>query len=430
MTPKQKIEIRRSEIRARLGEIAGLEGDALTEKIGEERGKLMTELTASEPQLQAAIAAEETETRHRGNQADGDGGKAEIRGLHGKASAGAFINEALTGIPAKDGSAEAEYRAAVLKEGEDRPGRMPLRLLAPADAPDTRRLVERRADVATAIGASDVPAMTLSWVDRVFADSDAMFIGAMFESVSTGDALYPVVSAGASGAAAADGVATDAVAATITVNSLKPHQLRARYLFHRTDDLRLAGLEEALRRDLAGTLREGLDSKVFNGTDSATEPEGLFEALAVPADPDALSGWEDLVGALTSAVDGRYASNLMDVAAVVGAATFKLASTTVSASIAIGPISDYLATRSRGYRTSVHVPAPAGANEIQTSIVAKQGRGLDSLKVPVWDALDFIRDEVTQAATGQIAVTALMFYNSKVLRADAFQQVKFRLAAA
>ena len=430
MTPKQKIEIRRSEIRARLGEIAGLEGDKITEKVTEERGKLLTELTASEPQLQAAIAAEETETRHRGDQADGDGEKAEERALHSKASAGAFIAEALTGIPAKDASPEAEYRAAVLKEGQDRPGRMPLRLLAPADAPDTRRPVERRADVATAIGASDVPATTLSWVDRIFADSDSLFIGAMFESVSTGDALFPVVTGGASGAAAADGVATDAVAADITVNSLKPLQLRARYLFNRTDDLRLAGLEQALRRDLAGTLRESLDKMVFTGNDSATQPDGLFSALTDPDDPDDASGWQDLVGGLTSAVDGRYASNLMDVAAVVGAATFNLASTTVSPSIATGPISDYLATRSRGYRTSVHVPAPAGADMIQNSVVAKQGRGMmDHLKVPVWDALEFIRDEVTQAASGRIAVTACMFYNSKVLREAAFQLVKYRLAA-
>ena len=56
MTAQQKIELKRSEIRQRLGAIAEFEGEALTEAVASERDGLMTELRSSESQLQAAIA--------------------------------------------------------------------------------------------------------------------------------------------------------------------------------------------------------------------------------------------------------------------------------------------------------------------------------------------------------------------------------------
>ena len=62
MTPRQRIELRRSEIRERLAAVAELTGDKLTEEVKTERGALLVELRESEPQLQAAIAAE-PETR-------------------------------------------------------------------------------------------------------------------------------------------------------------------------------------------------------------------------------------------------------------------------------------------------------------------------------------------------------------------------------
>ena len=80
MTGRQNIELRRSEIRERLGTIATLEGDARTEAITAEQGGLMVELRASEGTLQAAIASEESDhpaeepRRRRGGRAPGAGG--------------------------------------------------------------------------------------------------------------------------------------------------------------------------------------------------------------------------------------------------------------------------------------------------------------------------------------------------------------------
>ena len=58
MTTRQNIELRRSEIRERLGTIATLEGDARTEAITAEQSGLMVELREpAKVRLQAAIAS-------------------------------------------------------------------------------------------------------------------------------------------------------------------------------------------------------------------------------------------------------------------------------------------------------------------------------------------------------------------------------------
>ena len=114
MTAQQKIELKRSEIRQRLGAIAELEGEALTDDVAVERDGLMGELRNSEGQLQAAIEAEATETRgasavERLDDSEG----AEYRGLVERSKLSAFVLESHRqgGL---DG-AESELRAAVLR---------------------------------------------------------------------------------------------------------------------------------------------------------------------------------------------------------------------------------------------------------------------------------------------------------------------------
>ena len=58
MTESQRLTVRASEIRQRLNEIAGLEGDALTNEVGAESDKLGTEYRDVETRLRAAVIAE------------------------------------------------------------------------------------------------------------------------------------------------------------------------------------------------------------------------------------------------------------------------------------------------------------------------------------------------------------------------------------
>ena len=95
MTPAQKITLRLSQVRSRLNEISGLEGDAFTDEIRTEASTLQTEYADLETRHQAAIVGEgDPETRNL------DGPDAEMRErveLRSRASLTNFLTAALAG---------------------------------------------------------------------------------------------------------------------------------------------------------------------------------------------------------------------------------------------------------------------------------------------------------------------------------------------
>ena len=116
MTNRQTLEIRASEIRQRLNEIAGLEGDALTDEIRAESDALTVEYRDTETKLRAAIAADpgpavETRDAHMDAEA-----RARIE-LRGRATLGAFVLAALQGREVA--GAELEYRQSLGFHGGD-----------------------------------------------------------------------------------------------------------------------------------------------------------------------------------------------------------------------------------------------------------------------------------------------------------------------
>ena len=123
MTAKQKIELRLSQVRERLNEISGLEGDAFTDEIRTEAGTLQTEYGDLEVRHRAAIVAEppETVTETGGEDAEA----IELRSIQDRVKFTGYISSALE-MRGIDG-AEAEYNSALKIPG----GSFPLRLLAP-----------------------------------------------------------------------------------------------------------------------------------------------------------------------------------------------------------------------------------------------------------------------------------------------------------
>ena len=172
MTPRQKIELRRSEIRSRLGEIAALAGDALTDEIGTERDGLMTELQVSEPQLRAAIEADGGETL---TAAGGDGEAAELRALMERASVGS-IYACVVEHRSTDG-ATAELQEHFKLAGNQ----IPLAML--------REPVEERA---VTPAPADVGTNQAAIIGGVFPRAAASWLSVDMPTVGVGEAVYPV----------------------------------------------------------------------------------------------------------------------------------------------------------------------------------------------------------------------------------------------
>ena len=226
MTNTQRIQLRLSEVRSRLNEIAGLEGDSFTVEVRSESEKLTTEYRDLETQHRAAIIADgETETRAASDFAD-DGEGREIRALTKRASLGAYLSGAAREVTAS--GAEAELRAALDLGGDQ----IPIDVLLPSE---TTASAEHRADTATNISTAIADTQS-SIAGRIFAESMGAYLGIERPTVPVGDHTYVSLSGGAGADFRSAGVAKDAEAATLATKTVSPSRVTARYLFGRRID--------------------------------------------------------------------------------------------------------------------------------------------------------------------------------------------------
>ena len=239
MKTSVKLALRASEIRQKINELpvddAEKRSPPYWPSFRRSRPSTASSLTAEAAEDNAApsgegLSAEERERRQLEN-------RAELRqALY------AVMNErALTGP-------EAELQQAVGLSGHA----IPWELLAPRHLDAGR--AEHRVDAVSA-APSDSHLMQHSIIGRVFARSATMALGVAMPAVPVGQQNFPVISAGSDASVLAkDASVGDAGAATLTAHTISPTRLQVEYIFRREDQATLMGIEEALRRDLSGTL--------------------------------------------------------------------------------------------------------------------------------------------------------------------------------
>lgn len=390
MTEEQRLSLRMSEVRQRLNELSGAEdGDV------DELGRLSGEYTRLEARWRAATildTPQSSEVREWASVAQG----VELR---------AYLQEAATGRPA-DGAA-SEFRQAIFGANA-RPGLVPFEALLP---------IEHRADVVTAAPA-EVGLTSHSVIERVFADTSSAYLGVSMPTVGVGESVYPVMTGGTSAKMLAKTTAVEATAATFTTTTLAPIRLTARYLFGVEDAARMSGMEEVLRRDLAAAFGDAMDTQVLTGSGTAPEVQGLIGGLGTPTAPTGQTVYNEWVALAAGAVDGLLATSVSGVRQLVGTGTYRLAATLVGSTRDLA-LADYMSQRTGGFRVSANIP-PVKAKK-QDLLLYKSGRGSGSAVAPVWAGFELIRDPYTAAASGQVAITALMLWNFAILRTDAYQ---------
>ena len=411
----QKIELRRSEIRQKLNEISGLDGEAFTDEIKAESAELEKEFGGLDTQFRAALIAEDGETTTTTETTETESRETtELRALTDGVMLGSYLSTALGG-----GSLEA--REAELNQHLNLDDAV---IPWAAIAPRVEHRAEVRVDAVTpAPGTTSVGSSSI--IERVFADSAAAYLGVDLPSVPAGIANFPVLTSGGDGSTVDKDFEVDATAATFTPNTLSPMRLQASYLFRREDRAVLAGMEDALRADLSGALSEALDKVIVAGqAANPVVPGFLGTGLAAPADPAVISDFAAYVASTAGQIDGRYAMSAGDVRLLVGADTIAHMHSLFSAGSGESA-AGYVARLFGGLRVSAHIP-DTDADEIQGGVVA---RGSQRAAVaPVWEGLSLVRDEITQAAQGRLRLTLVMLYSFKIVRAAQFSRVAFKLA--
>ena len=416
MTNKQKLELRISEVRSRLNEISGLEGDAFTPEVRAEAGTLQGEYGDLEVRHRAAIVSEDDAEKRARLEYGDDPEARERRELRAKVSMGAYIGAAQEQRGLE--GAEAEYNQAC----GVRSGRFPLHLL---EQPEVRAETDASAK-----------ANQQTWIDRVFEQSMANALGITMKSVPAGVATFPVTTSGATGGQRARMEAKSADTWAVSAIELKPKRNTAHLIFSLEDSYRLPGLEEAIRRDMRMAVMEAVDRAIFtsdagaDGTDAditglqthgSVSESTLTQANKVRAS-QTFKVFVDLI-------DGKYAAGLSDLNIVASVGANALwESTTLSVASETASIFKTLASflRENGIKWMTRGGIDTATTNGKFGAFIGLNRGIENAGVvAMWDEGMLIRDEFTSAAKGEVNLTLCTFWDFALPRAGNYKRLKF-----
>ena len=427
MTESQKIELRRSKVRERLGEIQKLSGDEYTDEVKAEERALQDEYTGLEQRHRTAIIAEDKALDDAKGEA-GDGIDAEQRErieLRTKAQLSNFLTAAARGRLV-DGP-EAELCGAAGVTG------IPIELWD-VPAPETRSAEQRAITPAPGtVGVNLDPIRP-----AVFANSIAARLGIDMPRVSSGTYATATITTSQTATAKAKSAAIDATAGALTVTTATPKRVSAR-LELTLEDIAAVGqsnFESILRQNLALALSDELDDQAINGDGQNNKLTGMFQRLTDPTAPTAVADFDAFAAAHANGVDGLWANTIKEVGIVVGPDTYKLASRTFqTATNYKGEMSAaaYAMENTGGFWTNKRMPDPA--SDDQAAILYRMGRsamgasmGMRTAVCPHWGEVS-IDDIYSGSAKGERYFTMHVLLGDVILvQPDAYAQIAFQVA--
>ena len=401
MTNRQKIELRLSQVRARLNTISGLEGEAFTDEIRAEGETLQVEYHGLEARYQDAIIAEpgpemvvlDSEQRERARLVE-------------RASMSNFMLAAM------------EHRALDGPEKElvslERRGAwaggivVPWAVLVAKGRGAGRQAVEvRAADANTALPVGGEVAEQ-DYVGRVFAGSVSEFLAARILEAD-GAATVPIVAGRRRGGPIRTRPRTFRQRRPRWSSKLQARRGFLQSYSIRVEDIRRSpGLADALRVDLMAALVAAMDKKLV---------DTLLGGITAAVDATALGTFTTILTSVAGGVDGIHAGNLMQVRALLGVDSYALAAS-VQAANGESSVADYLGRNAGGIQASAHLPATA--NKKQVGILARIGAPGNTAQV-LHGSPEMIVDPYSGAGAGIRKLTLLAFHEALILRPGGFK---------
>ena len=218
-----------------------------------------------------------------------------------------------------------------------------------------------------------------------------------------------------------DSTAVTETDAVFTVEKLTPrNRYQAGFAVREQDLIAFSGAGAALGEDLRSSVRDRLDQDLM--TRSA---EGLFTVKtgANPATPGTASDYGDYLEALWGAVDGIYANDVSQVRLVVDKQTYAHMGATlptngnVSAAEKVGQISQVRVT-----------PHGSNSGNWRDAIVCKMKSAPNAVMALFGGGIRVVEDTYTRAAEGERRFHGVLFGDLTVLRAEAYDRHRFRIA--
>ena len=440
MTPKQKIEVRLSEVRKRLNEIAGIEGDDFTDEIRGEIDTLKTEYADLESRHQAAILSEGSdEARARGMFGPGDGEAGERGKLLRETTLADYLTPAASGIGLQGRAAELNAAFEVPLVGGKGGIAVPWAMLECPEhrAPVRPDGIETRAFTTTS--QNDGPEMQRPILQRLFGPGIMDSLGVRMDTIPVGRSEWPLFATGVAPEQVVEGTAAAAaVAATFNFANLKPKRLTGTYEITHEAAASVPELEQGHRRDFADAIKSRMSALVISG--AAVDPNdantaanapgngGFTVAIAQVAD-SAIADAARYGRLHAEGVDGIHASKETEVKSVIGDATYRhSAGVYILGSGESG--SELLSRRSGGCMGSSYIPN--AVSDVQSAILHSAGpnggvmRG-DSV-AGVWPTLEVIRDIYSKASQGVVLSWIALWDAHVAFRSSAYKHVGIQIA--
>ena len=399
MLESKKIELRRSEVRQQLAVLG-----AKTEPTADELRSmetLSTEYNTLESRYRACLIAEDAERREAGKDLETRDGK-QWADLIRRFELRQVANFLDTGDKIDGATAEVvtEMRARGAYQG------VPVPLMA----------LERRAGETIASGVPD-PMRTMPIIDRLFPASVASRLGASLINIDSGAQEWPVVTSSVT-AGWADGELADVAAPAAfqtTDRPLKPEQnFGVQMVISRKSLKQAAGIEEAVRRDMASAIESGLDKAIFLGTGANGQPLGVvagqstyaYGTTAVSAD----ASWGALRNVISAFMAANAANGPGDVRILTHPQTFNFMDGEYVSGTAVSQwdlLTRQVPAANIALSSNTTV-LTAGTPDTTTALLATSAGGVPPIFVGIWGGLDVVRDPYAGAAAGSLKLTALL----------------------
>lgn len=390
MLTSKKLELRRSEIRQNLAELAGAE--TLTDETRSKIDDLDREYQDTERKYRAALISEDEQREEAKGELETRSDKewSEMMGRFELRQVAFALDE---GRKLEGATAEIieEMRGTGGYQG----------IPVPLSALETRAGETVAADQVS-------PKAIRPTIDRIFPGSVAERIGVQRISIAQGELAFPVATSGAVFGWQADELSNVGAANpyATTERSLTPDHTGGAQMVISRKSLKQsgAGLEQAIRRDLNAVIGAELDRVVINGSGAAGEPLGIIPGAATYG--------------ITSTAVGAAASWAAFRAEIVAFMEANAITSPGAVNLAFDPaiwadLDEALISGtavSEWDRLVKHVGNPAISNTIpaDSAIMTANVQGIAPGYLGIYGGVDLIRDPYTKAGSGSLVLTGLV----------------------
>ena len=418
MKKSHEIAIKQSEAREKL---AGLMGkDTRTDSEDVELRELQAGMPALEREFREALSADDASEAAAllagGGKQDAE--ERERRELASRVGTAPFIAAASQGLAVSGAARE-------LSDAYGAAGHMPLTLLGAIGRPDQPRRELRAVTPGVTEDGTDPTAPYIfqrTVTEQLVPGAIRMVPAGSYHSVTMTTAPEAGLLDKSANAPVTAGAFTLATRRAVRVAGQAEFQIE--------DSAILADMESRLQETLTTLIASQVDTAIVTGKAASPDFDGLLDIATDVARPGADQDFGAVKSAVVGHVDGRYAYGPSDLQVAIGSTTYALMEGLYQSN---GDMSVYdILMRKLGMlAVSDRVPSSTNGSKSQKGlIVLGAGGGPPRVEVPVWNRLELIRDQFTQAKKGVVTLTATALIGAPVVRygTDVIKELHFRFA--